>query len=139
MAGWRIRVEHDADRGRGQAVKYMIMTFGDETAWDTLGLGSAQATWSEEEVAEHFRAMAAFYADLAASGEMVTGFGLADPSHTVTWRCATAGRWHRTDRTRRPRKCLPASASSTSPHMTGRSSWRLSSLRLSRRGWSCAR
>jgi hypothetical protein len=62
----------------------MIMTFGDETAWDTLGLGGAEATWSEEEVAEHFRAMSAFYADLAASGEMVTGFGLADPSHTVT-------------------------------------------------------
>ena len=35
-------------------------------------------------MAEHFRAMGAFYADLAASGEMVTGFGLADPSHTVT-------------------------------------------------------
>ena len=65
-------------------MKYMIMTFGDESAWDTLGLGSAQATWSEEEVAEHFRSMSAFYADLAASGEMVTGFGLADPSHTVT-------------------------------------------------------
>ena len=65
-------------------MKYMIMTFGDETAWDTLGLGGARATWSEEEVAEHFRAMNAFYADLAASGEMVTGFGLADPSHTVT-------------------------------------------------------
>ena len=65
-------------------MKYMIMTFGDETAWDTLGLGGSQATWSEAEVAEHFQAMAAFYADLAASGEMVTGFGLADPSHTVT-------------------------------------------------------
>ena len=35
-------------------------------------------------MAEHFRAMNAFYADLAASGEMVSGFGLADPSHTVT-------------------------------------------------------
>jgi len=65
-------------------VKYMIMTFGDEAAWDTLGLGGTNATWSEEEVAEHFAAMGAFYADLAASGEMVTGFGLADPSHTVT-------------------------------------------------------
>jgi hypothetical protein len=65
-------------------VKYMIMTFGDESAWDTLGLGGQQATWSEEEVAEHFRAMNAFYADLAASGEIVSGFGLADPSHTVT-------------------------------------------------------
>jgi hypothetical protein len=65
-------------------VKYMIMTFGDEAAWDTLGLGSASATWSEEEVAEHFRAMEEFYAALAASGEIVTGFGLADPSHTVT-------------------------------------------------------
>lgn len=65
-------------------MKYMIMTFGDETAWDTLGLGGSQATWSEKEVAQHFEAMGAFYADLAASGEMVTGFGLADPSHTVT-------------------------------------------------------
>jgi len=65
-------------------MKYMIMTFGDESAWDTLGLGGTQATWSEDEVAEHFRAMGEFYADLAASGEMVTGFGLADPSHTVT-------------------------------------------------------
>ncbi len=65
-------------------MKYMIMTFGDASAWDTLGLGGSQATWSAEEVAEHFRAMGAFYADLAASGEMVSGFGLADPSHTVT-------------------------------------------------------
>jgi hypothetical protein len=65
-------------------VKYMIMTFGDESDWDTLGLGGSAATWSDEQVAEHFRAMSAFYADLAASGEMVTGFGLADPSHTVT-------------------------------------------------------
>lgn len=65
-------------------MKYMIMTFGADSDWDTLGLGGSDATWSEEEVAEHFRAMGAFYADLAASGEMVTGFGLADPSHTVT-------------------------------------------------------
>ena len=65
-------------------MKYMIMTFGDESAWDTLGLGGSEATWSEEEVAEHFRAMGDFYAGLAASGEMVSGFGLADPSHTVT-------------------------------------------------------
>lgn len=65
-------------------MKYMIMTFGTDSDWDTLGLGGSDATWSEEEVAEHFRAMGAFYADLAATGEMVTGFGLADPSHTVT-------------------------------------------------------
>ena len=65
-------------------MKYMIMTFGDEAAWHTLGLGGSSATWSEQEVADHFQAMGAFYADLAASGEMVTGFGLADPSHTVT-------------------------------------------------------
>lgn len=65
-------------------MKYMIMTFGDVSAWDTLGLGGSEATWSAEEVAEHFRAMNDFYADLAASGEMVSGFGLADPSHTVT-------------------------------------------------------
>jgi hypothetical protein len=62
----------------------MIMTFADESAWDALGLGGGEATWTEEQVAEHFQTMSAFYADLAASGEMVTGFGLADPSHTVT-------------------------------------------------------
>jgi hypothetical protein len=62
----------------------MIMTFGDASAWDTLGLGGSEATWTDEQVAEHFQTMSAFYADLAASGEMVTGFGLADPSHTVT-------------------------------------------------------
>jgi len=60
------------------------MTFGDASAWDTLGLGGSEATWTDEQVAEHFQTMSAFYADLAASGEMVTGFGLADPSHTVT-------------------------------------------------------
>lgn len=65
-------------------MKYMIMTFGDVTAWDTLGLGGKESTWSQEEVDEHFRTMSAFYSDLAASGEMVTGFGLADPSHTMT-------------------------------------------------------
>ncbi|MCC5578483.1 YciI family protein [Microtetraspora sp. AC03309] len=65
-------------------MKYMIMTFGDASAWDTLGLGAKEAAWSPEEVAEHFRAMSEFYADLAASNEMVTGFGLADPSHTMT-------------------------------------------------------
>ena len=65
-------------------MKYMIMTFGDHTAWDTLGLGGSDATWSDEEVAAHFQAMADFYGELAASGEMVTGFGLADPSHTTT-------------------------------------------------------
>ena len=65
-------------------MKYMIMTFGDASAWDTLGLGGSEATWSEEEVAEHFRSMSAFYAELAESGEMVTGFGLADPSHAMT-------------------------------------------------------
>ena len=65
-------------------MKYMIMTFGDSSAWDALGLGGSGGTWSQEEIAAHFQAMADFYADLAASGEMVTGYGLADPSHTST-------------------------------------------------------
>lgn len=65
-------------------MKYMIMTFGDAEAWDTLGLGGGEATWSEDEVAAHFQEMSAFYADLTASGELVTGYGLADPSRTLT-------------------------------------------------------
>lgn len=65
-------------------MKYMIMTFGDSSAWDTLGLGGGEATWSEDEIAAHFQAMGDFYGELAANGELVTGFGLADPSHTTT-------------------------------------------------------
>jgi hypothetical protein len=65
-------------------MKYMIMTFGDTAAWDALGLGGREATWSEEDVAAHFRAMSAFYDDLAAAGELVTGYGLADPSRAMT-------------------------------------------------------
>ncbi|GAB3811862.1 YciI family protein [Kribbella italica] len=65
-------------------MKYMIMTFGDSSAWDTLGLGGGEATWSEDEIAAHFQAMGDFYGELAANGELVTGFGLADPSHTMT-------------------------------------------------------
>ncbi|MBB5785727.1 YciI family protein [Jiangella mangrovi] len=65
-------------------MKYMIMTFGDVTDWDTLGLGSGEATWSEEDIAAHFQAMGAFYDDLAATGELVTGYGLADPTHAMT-------------------------------------------------------
>jgi hypothetical protein len=65
-------------------VKYMIMTFGDTAAWDALGLGGGTATWSEEDVAAHFRSMAAFYDELAGAGELVTGYGLADPSRAMT-------------------------------------------------------
>ncbi len=66
-------------------MKYMLMTYGDQTAWDTLGLGGSEGpTWSEEEVAAHFRAMKAFYADVTASGELVAAFGLSDPTHTLT-------------------------------------------------------
>lgn len=73
-------------------MKYIMMTFGDQTAWDTLGLGgSGEATWSEEDVAAHFREMNDFYAELTASGELVTGYGLADPTRalTVEWRDGT--------------------------------------------------
>jgi len=31
-------------------MKYMIMTFGDTAAWDALGLGGGEATWSAEDV-----------------------------------------------------------------------------------------
>ncbi len=44
-------------------MKYMIMTFGDESAWDTLGLGGREATWSQEQVDAHFQAMGEFYGD----------------------------------------------------------------------------
>jgi hypothetical protein len=66
-------------------VKYMLMTYGNQSAWDTLGLGgTGEAIWSEDEVAAHFAAMQAFYEDVTASGELVAAFGLADPTHTQT-------------------------------------------------------
>lgn len=58
-------------------MKYMIMTFGDETAWD----------WDsrpKDQVRDHFRDMAAFIEDLQKSEEYVSGFGLTPPSTAST-------------------------------------------------------
>jgi hypothetical protein len=62
-------------------VKYMVMTYGDQSAWDALAGGGA-APMSEDQIAAHFQAMRAFHEELTASGELVAAFGLADPAHT---------------------------------------------------------
>jgi hypothetical protein len=64
-------------------VKYMVMTYGDQSAWDALG-GTGPAAMSEEAVAAHFQAMQAFQEELTATGELVSAFGLADPTHMQT-------------------------------------------------------
>ena len=61
-------------------MKYMVMTYGDQSAWDPAGSGDGGYT--EEQAAEHFRGMQALQEDLTASGELVAAFGLADPAHT---------------------------------------------------------
>ena len=62
-------------------MKYMVMTYGDQSAWDALSGGGA-APMTENEVAAHFAAMAAFQQELKASGEFVAAFGLAGPDQT---------------------------------------------------------
>ncbi len=59
------------------------MTYGDQSAWDALD-GTGAAAMSEAAVAAHFQAMQAFQAELAATGELVAAFGLADPTHMQT-------------------------------------------------------
>ncbi len=58
-------------------MKYMLMTFGDETAWDW-------DQWPKERVQDHFRNMAAFLDDLQQSDELVAGHGLTPPSTALT-------------------------------------------------------
>lgn len=58
-------------------MKYMLMTFGDETAWDW-------GQWSKERVKDHFQSMAAFLDDLQKSDELISGFGLTPPSTAST-------------------------------------------------------
>lgn len=58
-------------------MKYMLMTFGDEAAWDW-------DAWPKERVEDHFRSMAAFLKEIEESDELVSGFGLTPPSHAST-------------------------------------------------------
>ena len=62
-------------------MKYMVMTYGDRSAWEALA-GGGPAAMSDDEIAAHFAAMAAFQEELRASGELVAAFGLADPGRT---------------------------------------------------------
>ena len=62
-------------------MRYMVMTYGDQSAWDALGGGGA-APMSEEEIAAHFAAMQAFQEELKATGELVAAFGLAGPTRS---------------------------------------------------------
>lgn len=59
------------------SMKYMLMTFGDESSWDW-------DQWPRERVEDHFRNMNAFLEELQASSELVTGEGLTPPSHALT-------------------------------------------------------
>ncbi|MFC7625632.1 YciI family protein [Microlunatus sp. GCM10028923] len=58
-------------------MKYMLMTFGDETSWDW-------DQWPREKVEDHFRNMSAFLEELQGTSELVTGEGLTPPSHALT-------------------------------------------------------
>lgn len=58
-------------------MKYMMMTFGDESAWDW-------DAWPKERVETHFKEMSAFLKEIEESGELVSGVGLTPPSHAAT-------------------------------------------------------
>lgn len=64
-------------RDEEHAVKYMIMMFGDQ---------AAMADKSEEWITEMIQFMNSVQDDLTASGELVSGLGLADPSQARTVR-----------------------------------------------------
>jgi len=61
----------------------MVITYGGPSAWDALA-GSGPDAMSPEEIAAHFAAMAALQRELAATGELVTAFGLSEPARAQT-------------------------------------------------------
>jgi hypothetical protein len=64
-------------------VKYMVMTYGDASAWEALE-GAGPNAMSPEEIAAHFEAMQALQRELAATGELVAAFGLSEPARAQT-------------------------------------------------------
>jgi hypothetical protein len=69
----------------GATVKYMVMVYGDQSTWDVVGMGASdRPVWSEEHVKAMHDYMNTLNAELAASGELVLGAGLADPTQTRT-------------------------------------------------------
>lgn len=64
-------------------VKYMVMTYGDPSSWEALA-GTGPNPMSPEEIAAHFEAMQALQQELAASGELVSAFGLSEPARAQT-------------------------------------------------------
>jgi hypothetical protein len=68
-------------------VKYMLLCYGNQESWDTLGQDAGgRASWSEKHVNEMFDHMNTLNQELIKRGELVVGAGLADPTHTTTVR-----------------------------------------------------
>ena len=66
-------------------VKYMIMIYGGQEAWDTVGTGrTGRSVWSERDVNAVHAHMNAINEELRANGELVLAAGLADPTFTKT-------------------------------------------------------
>ncbi|WP_328853175.1 YciI family protein [Micromonospora globbae] len=64
-------------------VKYMVMTYGGPSDWEALA-GTGPNAMSPAEIAAHFEAMQALHEELAATGELVTAFGLSEPASAQT-------------------------------------------------------
>ncbi|MBT2369420.1 hypothetical protein J7E88_30085 [Streptomyces sp. ISL-10] len=71
-------------------MKYLVMIQGTQADYEAMrGKGSPGApAWSEKELKAMFSFMQSVNDDLAESGELVDGQGLAEPAQT---RCVTAG------------------------------------------------
>jgi hypothetical protein len=82
-------------------VKYMILHYASQADYDAMSGKDTPSgrAWAPHEVAAMGEFMAKWTNELVESGEFVAAEGLAAPVHTA--------------RTRRPRRCWPASRSST--------------------------
>src|SRR5205823_3316953 len=69
-------------RGRGEAMKYMILLYGSQQDYDVLaGKDTGKPAWSAEDVAAMYAFMESWNKDLVESGEFVDARGLTPPVH----------------------------------------------------------
>lgn len=68
-------------------MKYMVLVYGGQEAWDPVGEDAGGGTrWTDWHVKELHAYMDAINQELIRNGELVVGAGLEDPTHTTTVR-----------------------------------------------------
>ena len=102
-------------------MKYMIMLYGSQQDYDAMaGKATDKPAWSGEDFAAMGAFMETWNNELVESGEFVDAQGLAAPVHTRRVAAARRGAGgHRRAVRRRPRRCSPATRSSSARASTG--------------------